>query len=309
MRCGYNVVGTKTGRLSCHTSPTGSGFNLQTVAKRDRDLFLPDPGYWLFECDLSGADGWTVAAHCAAHGDHTMLEDLQAGLKPAKEIVLMRRHGRQVLSWSRERLLAEEKGVPKDGWEYFAGKQAQHGGSYGMKAETLSDTILKTSYKIFGEPLAVPVKVCEDLLQLFFLRYPGILRWHAWISQQLRSRGYLVSANGHKRLFFGQKDDHNTFKEACADEPQNNTTYAMKLALRRLWTDEDNRQPAGLSVQPLHQVHDSLIGQFRKEDTVWSVSKLREWFNNPLTIAGQTITIPFEGKYGESWGNLSEGDI
>ena len=43
IRCGYNIVGTETGRLTCYESPTGSGFNLQTATKRDRDLFLTRP--------------------------------------------------------------------------------------------------------------------------------------------------------------------------------------------------------------------------------------------------------------------------
>jgi DNA polymerase I-like protein with 3'-5' exonuclease and polymerase domains len=59
----------------------------------------------------------------------------------------------------------------------------------------------------------------------------------------------------------------------------------------------------------LHQVHDALIGQFKKEDLVWAKSKIREWFANELTIAGTKITIPFEGNYGDSWGNLKEGQI
>ena len=78
----------KPDRVSCSTSATGSGFNLQTVTKALRVLFKADPGYHLFQCDLSGADGWTVAAHSAALGDSTMLDDYLGGLKPAKLIAL-----------------------------------------------------------------------------------------------------------------------------------------------------------------------------------------------------------------------------
>ncbi len=80
VRCSYNVVGTDTGRLSCQGSPTGSGMNLQTVTKKLRHLFLADPGYHFFQCDLAGADGWTVAAECASLGDPTMLNDYLAGI-------------------------------------------------------------------------------------------------------------------------------------------------------------------------------------------------------------------------------------
>jgi uracil-DNA glycosylase family 4 len=317
IRCGYNLVGTKTGRLSCYESPTGSGFNLQTATKKDRDLFLPDDGFWMFQCDLSGADGWTVAAHCKACGDPTMLDDYLYGLKPAKILSLISMHGRQVNSWPRERIKEESKGINQDEWMYFARKRIQHGTNYGMKEATMSDQILKDSYKLFGEPVYVSPSKCLIEAGVYLTRYPGIHLWHRWIKTQLKTKGYLTSASGHRRDFFGRRDDHKTFMEACAEEPQNNTTYATKLAVNALWEDTENyvwplqgtNQRPTLRVAPLHTVHDALIGQFRKEDVSFATAKIRHWFNNPLEIAGQKIVIPFEGNYGESWGNLKSGII
>lgn len=324
IRCGYNLVGTETGRLTCYESPTGSGFNLQTVTKKDRDLFLPDAGYWFFQCDLSGADGWTVAAHCHSCGDSTMLDDLQAKLKIAKNIALLYLHGTQVLTWTRDKLREAGLEIDPDGWLYFASKRVFHGSDYGMRGNTMSDQILKDSYKLFGEPIMVEPSVCDRLQSLFFARYPGVLRWHAKCTNVLKAKGSLTSANGHTRVFFGRRDDHATFKQFLADEPQNNTTYATNLALHKLWSDPNNRvnsetpEDGGPAIelfrprrriQPLHQVHDALIGQFRKEDTEWACGKIRSYFANTLTIAGIPIVIPFEGAYGESWGNLKQGVI
>lgn len=313
IRCGYNIVGTETGRLSCYESPTGSGFNLQTVTKKDRDLFLPDDGYHLFQCDLSGADGWTVAAHCKQCGDPTMLEDYAFGLKPAKIIACMYEQGAKILSLTRQELKEVCKKVDQDGWLYFASKRVQHGSNYGMKGKTMSDTILKDSYKLFGEPIAVDESTCKDLQQMYFRRYPGVLSWHEKLKAQIKNHGYLISANGHKRVFFGRRDDYDTFKQACADEPQNNTTYATNLAMYHLWNDPDNRYVVDgrthLIIQPLHQVHDALIGQFPKDRTAWAIDKIRSYFNTVIYIAGQPIHIPFEGNYGSSWGTLKEGTI
>src|SRR5205814_4589608 len=75
IRCGYNIVGSDTGRITCYESPTGSGYNLQTIPKYDRDLFMADDDHWMFQCDLSGADGWSVAAYCAMLSDRSMLDD------------------------------------------------------------------------------------------------------------------------------------------------------------------------------------------------------------------------------------------
>ena len=109
----------------------------------------------MFECDLSGADGWTVAAHCAACGDPTMLNDLRAGVKIANNIALAHMHGGKVLQWSREALRQAASEVDKSGWLYFASKRVQHGSNYGMGGKTMSDQILKDSYKLFGEPVFV----------------------------------------------------------------------------------------------------------------------------------------------------------
>jgi hypothetical protein len=127
-----------------------------------------------------------------------------------------------------------------------------------------------------------------------------------------------VMASGSVRKLFGRKDEILT--KAVAAEPQHNTTYATNLALYNLWKDGDNHlrecqtnpmqsRIGKLRIEPLHQVHDALCGQFLKADTTWAISKIRSYFANPLEIAGQTITIPFEGSYGESWGSLKEGAI
>jgi hypothetical protein len=126
----------------------------------------------------------------------------------------------------------------------------------------------------------------------------------------------LTAASGQVRQFFGRPDD--VLTKAVAFEPQANTTYATNLAAYRLWNDLDNRilsnsmgckENIRLRIEPLHQVHDALIGQFPQADTAWAVGKIKSYFNNPLTIAGQQITIPFEGNYGSSWGNLDKGTI
>jgi hypothetical protein len=56
-------------------------------------------------------------------------------------------------------------------------------------------------------------------------------------------------------------------------------------------------------------VHDALVGQFKIEDTAWAIDKIKSYFDNPLVIANQKITIPFEGNYGTSWGKLDKGTI
>jgi uracil-DNA glycosylase family 4 len=339
VRCGYNVVGTETGRLNCYTSPTGSGYNLQTMPndnplrpeghplhKGMRELFRADEGHWFFQCDLSGADGWTVGAYSKMLGDPTMMDDYLYGLKPAKIIVLMLRHGASVNLKPREELKQMSKTVEKESWEYFACKIVQHGASYLMGARSIGNNVFKQS----EGKIHLKEKECEDFKRLFFLRYHGVKKWHTYIGNQLAKKPVTVAASGHRRYFMGRSQD--ILGEALAHEPQANTTYATNLAATKLWNDPENRttganlggqrvftSPAGsfsakpndcvLRIEPLHQVHDALCGQFLKTDTAWAVARIKSYFDNTLTIAGQQIKIPFEGHYGPSWGEQNEGEI
>lgn len=318
VRCGYNLVGTETGRLTCYTSPTGSGANLQTITKKLRKLYTADEGYWLFQCDLSGADGWTVAARCLSHNDPTMWDDYTFGLKPARIIALMYHHGTEATKCSREELKARCKSeVDDDGWLYFACKRIQHGTNYGMQEKTMATQIMQDSYKMTGTPIYIEPKVCAQLQRLYLIRYPGIFQWHNWAKRQVFEGQNQTCASGHTRTFFGRRKswdhksrsfaaDHETWKEFLSNEPQDTTTYATNLALHRLWNDPENRSGKSLVIEPLHQVHDALIGQFPRISTDWAITKISSYFQNTLCIANTTVIIPFDGAYGPSWGELGE---
>lgn len=330
VRCAYNVVGTETGRFTCYESPTGSGFNLQTVTGDLRKLYLADEGYSFFQNDLSGADGWTVAAHCKRLGDPTMYDDYMHGIKPAKVIALLYKHGTVVNTWSREDIVKASKDINESGstgWLYFACKRVQHGTNYGLGKARMADQILKDSYKKQGKTIYVSPQDCVKLQQLYLSRYSGVARWQKWVKDQVQT-GKMSCASGHVRRFFGRYDAHTTYMAALAHEPQANTTYATNLALLNLWRDPENnvrflRSNAGqhtlsrlpsdvaeyvvntkrrLIIEPLHQVHDALCGQFPTHLAGWAGGKLRTYFDNPLEIAHQTITIPYDGGYGPSWG-------
>lgn len=325
VRCGYNLVGTETLRLSCSESPTGSGYNLQTVTKKLRYLFRADDGHWFFQCDLAGADGWTVAAWCNALGDSTMIEDYRYGLKPAKIIALMYEHGDRINSLSRPELKAfcdsesREGGLcDGDGWLYFGSKRVQHSGNYGAGDETTSKIILKDSHKFTGNPIYIEPKIIGRLRAMYRARYWGLPKWHELVTTKLLSFGYLDTPCGHRRTFFGRIREgasgkiinHETLRAALSHEPQVNTTFATNRAMFNLWSDPENRRPNGsLIIEPLHQVHDALCGQFPKELAEWAVPKIASYFGQSMCIAGQEIVIPFEGAYGPNWKDLNVGKI
>lgn len=296
IRCSYNVVGTETGRLSCYGSVTGSGTNLQTIPKPDRDLFIADPGYEFFQCDLAGADGWTVAAHCAALGDDTMLEDYLFGIKPAKVLALMIKFGPDIARLNRDDLKTRCKEInadedEKNGYIYFISKCCQHGTNYDMGPLLLSALVFRESEGI----ISISTRDAELYQTLYRRRYCGIRRWHTWVQEQLRKTGTLTSANGNTRIFFGRKDSHDTHKAAYSHEPQNNTTYATNRAALNIY----KKAPW---IPLLHQVHDAVCGQFPSNRFAEASVVIREAFDFELVIHGVTVKIPFEGGYGPNWG-------
>lgn len=331
MRCGYNIVGTETGRLSCYASPTGAGTNLQTITKKLRNLYRADEGYDFFQCDLAGADGWTVAAHCARLGDPNMLEDYYFGIKPAKVIALLYSLGQAVNSFTRKEIKVLSKCI-EDDWLYAGSKATQHGSNYLMGTVTMRSNLLKQSFKHSGVPIYLDNPTVVKLQQLYFSRY-AVKTWHGWAAQFLANHNQLTSASGHTRIFMGSTYGERltkTLQEFLADEPQQNTTYATNCAMHKLWFDPANRiakregqtiwncsgdtfylgeehtytrlVPGTLLIEPLHSVHDALCGQWPKPIVTWARAKVKEYFNNTLNIAGHSIIIPFDGAYGPSWG-------
>lgn len=313
IRSSTNIVGTTTGRTSSSEAPTGEGTNLQNRRDEDRDICIADVGHDFCQCDLAGADGWTVAAHCARLGDPTMLEDYLAGLKPAKIIALMYFHGEKVNHWSRDEIRKASKGINADTdktsnppYIYYASKRIQHGTNYRMgPAKVVNQIYLDTE----GE-----VDLSEDIakvLQGYYLkRYRGVILWQDWVRRELVDKGYLLAASGSLRRFFGRKPvpgrkdsaAEETVNQACSHEPQHNTTWVANTALLRLWQDPTNRRSDNsLIIWPCHQIHDAICMQWPTELREWAMGKVRSYFNNPVKIAGIELTIPFEGNVGPNW--------
>jgi len=335
IRCGYNLVGADTGRISCYTSNTGSGANLQTFPNEDplkpvghplrkgmRDLILAEPGYYLLKCDLKGADGWTVGANCKSLGDPTMFDDLIFGIKPAQVLAFMMRHGHSpLLGKNRYEVKDLVKEVKKDDWDYFACKQCIWGFCYLMGPRKAASHIFELS----EGSVNLSEGDMRELRRLLFLRY-RVTIWHDALSHRLSAKPEMVVASGHKRRFFGRYNE--ILGKALAHEPQANTTYATNKAAWRLWRDPENTlvQETGTSLveevaergpdsngastvcrrktlrlRPVHQVHDELLTTCKIEDIEWAKAKVKEYFNNPMIIAGIKVTIPFDGSYGTNW--------
>jgi uracil-DNA glycosylase family 4 len=332
IRTAYDLVGTNTGRLSSRSSMSmvlsedgweNTGTNLQNVTKELRVCFIPDAeeyDFWQF--DLSGADGWTVAAELAAIGHPTMLDDYLYGIKPALVLQLMLnehaagRDPRAVSLLARDTLKAQTKALKKwidenelktdsEGrpvvWQYLCCKRVQHGSNYDMQAE-------RTAELVFGDSDGTVVlnkKDAEFYQSLYKLRYKTDVR-NDWIRKTLQASACITTSGGVRKQFFGIRNrgdiDDEIVRQASSFNPQFNTTYATNSALAKMWYDGENRTSKGsLFVEPLIQIHDAFAGQNHQRVRDWAAGKFREWFNNPIRIAGIEVNIPVDGHYGTNW--------
>lgn len=331
LRCSYNPVGTVTGRLSSSASyaqvayftKTGilhwdqTGTNTQNQTKDIREVYTSDEGYFFFQCDLTGADAWTVAADLAALGHPTMLEDLRYGIRPPRVLLCMLQEheaGRNPADFnqlSREEVklqtnaLVIPKGMLPDGrpgdWKYVCMKRVQHGTNYGMQPDKLSATIFKDSDGLID----LSTKDATFYQFLYRLRYNPDARI-TWVRSELARTGAIQCACGIRRKFYAIRSprlvENSIVRDAAATEPQANTTFVCNQGLHALWYDPENRTSrGGLFVEPLIQIHDAIAGQFREKHLDWARSKIKNWMTYTLNIHGIPITIPFEGKFGKNW--------
>lgn len=306
-----------TGRMSESKSPAGTGMNRQSLNKDLRWICTADEGCVMIQKDFEGADSWTVAAECKALGDGAMLADLEARLKPAQALSVLYLQGAGVNEMSREAIRIAFK-QEKPSWLYAAAKSVCHGSAYLMGPNTMIETILKFSMADLPlelgdvKPIVLEKIQAEKLQKLFFLRYPGVVRWHLKEGFSMLAKGYVEMSTGHRRLIFGRKAEwkqgkrtscHETLKAILATKPQYYTTLSAKLAEWRLWHDPANRRGDGsLRAEPLILVHDSMLVQARKDDADFAREKMNFWMNNPLEIAGMMVTIPASGTMGGDWG-------
>jgi uracil-DNA glycosylase len=341
MHCSYNLVGSETGRVTSSKSmiyvggKNRVGANMQTVPddweifdenhpvrQGMRDLLVADPGCYLAKADLKGADGWTIGAYMAMLGDRTMLDDLLYGIKPAQVVAYILIHGADAyhkVANNRAALAEAVQCVKKDMWQYFVSKIGIWGTFYTMGPVSLARNVFIQS----EGAVVLSSAQSKTFQQCILVRYRARL-WQDWMQNYLAKQPYpaqLVAPNGHIRKFFGRKTE--VLGQALAHLPQVVTTYATLLAANKLWTDLENRttdpclSPAGLAlinrgttpvagrtylrIEPLHQVHDELLMQFRIEDTAWATAKIKSYFNNPMIVANQKLTIPYDGAYGTAW--------
>ena len=238
LHCSYMPV-TKTGRLSSREDLFGYGTNMQNQPKKMNKYFLADPGYIIYNVDLSQADNRSVAyiapepRMIKAFEDGLDVHSLTAGLifnLPYNEIIDMNE---------------EDVKCPigyGDQTHRYWGKGTNHKLNFGM------------GYKTFAYELEISEKEGRELWNSYHSVYPGVTqRFHRWVVAALDTDRSLTNCFG-RRAFFLDRWGPELFNQAYAFIPQSNTADVInRRGLIPFYYDE-----LYALVELLRQVHDSI---------------------------------------------------
>lgn len=123
-------------------------------------------------------------------------------------------------------------------------KGGVHATNYGAKARTLAAA------------LGVTVHEAERFQRIWFSAHPGIKTWQNEIDMQLATTRTVANRFGNRRYYFDRIE--NLLPEALAWIPQSTVALVINRALVNVDRNLIDR------VEPLMQVHDSLVLQVKK---------------------------------------------
>lgn len=256
-----------------------------TVMPNIRKMFVPDPGYTMFEADLAGADAQVVAFEAE---DHDLIAAFRAGLdvhsKNAEEM------------WgSAFTKLAGDKHYGPKSIKRQELKKGVHATNYGASARTLA--------KVLGWT----VQESDSFQRRWFHLHPGIkTNFHGKTESSLRTSRMVTNRFGARRVYFDRIDS--CFTEALAWVPQSTVaevSFRGGLQLESVTGSEYNDR--GYMVRPgwvemLLQVHDSLVFQV-KHVHEGRLEELRTGLRYPVPYADPLIIEWGLARSRTSWGD------
>lgn len=256
-RSSWNPVGTETFRLTSSKNAFYRGGPLQNVTDGKhthsgrrlpnlRSCIVPDEGCIIYNCDLERADLQVVVWEAND-------EDLKQKLR--EHVDIHAENAKDVFGLSR---------APTEQERHF-GKQFVHGTDYGGKARTMAAHAGCTVHE-------------ADLAQRrWFAAHPGILDWHKRVMAYLVGTRTVTNRFGYRRIYFERVES--LLPEALAWIPQ--STVSILISLIQMAIED---ALADLQ-ETLMQGHDSVAGQYRKEDEEIVLSRMH---------AASKIAIPYE---------------
>jgi DNA polymerase I-like protein with 3'-5' exonuclease and polymerase domains/uracil-DNA glycosylase len=238
IRTSYNIGGTWTFRFSSRKDAFGEGTNLQNPAPDVKPMFIPDPGYTMFDMDLDSADLRIVVAEAK---EENMNEWFDAGLKPYVMIMQEYYH---------------DTSLTKENPLYKTFKALCHGTNYlgqpnGLAAQT-----------------GLNVADVTRIQNWYFKRFPRIRQWQEAVKARINARRQYQNIFGYQFRVL-ERITEKTYNDAIASIPQS----TVAILINKIYYNVFKNCP---SIQILLQTHDSLTGQFPTSDSDACIADLHQ---------------------------------
>lgn len=239
----------------------------EVILPNIRKLFVPDPGYVMFDCDLAGADAQVVAWEA---DDESLKEAFRKGLDV---------HSKNATDmWGDAFTNLDPKGLPRYKKRQSC-KHSVHGTNYGGTPPALAH----------HPSIGFTIREAEEFQKRWFTLHPKIGpisragSWHYRVQKQLDTNRTVTNAFGYRRVYFDRPDQ--CWTEALAWVPQSTVALvtffgALQLEKQCPW------------VEILLQNHDSLVFQVPKLHAT-RYDEIRK---------GLSITIPYPDPLTIQWG-------
>jgi DNA polymerase I len=267
----YHQAVTATGRLSS-TDP-----NLQNIPVRN------DEGRRIRQAFIAGKGNRIVAA------DYSQIElRIMAHLSQDKGLLDAFAHGEDI----HRATAAEVFGVALDkvsGEQRRSAKAINFGLIYGMSAFGLS------------RQLNIGAGEAKKYMDLYFERYPGVLRYMENTRQLAASKGYVETLDG-RRLWLPDIKSSNAMRRKAAERAAINApmqgTAADIIKRAMIAVDDWLQQQNDGTVRMIMQVHDELVFEVQGDAVESASQQIRELMENSMKL---DVPLQVEVGVGDNW--------
>lgn len=271
MRCQYNPVGTKFGRISSSENIFGTGTNLQNQPHSVLTHFIADEGYVIYSMDMSQIENRIVAYY----GNITpMIEAFARGIDLHRLTAAMTLKILFNVKKSLEEISRSER-------ENY-GKRPNHGFNYGY------------GYKSYSLKYEVPEVEAKQVHNAYHMIYPQ-LRSSYWqgIQNDLRRDRCLVTLLGRVIPFFGKWDDKLLNAAYSAIPQSTNGDHVNDRGVNFIYYSDD---PDLQLVELLLPIHDSIDFQMPLSVPLSvharTLLKIRASLETPFQVHGHSFSVP-----------------
>lgn len=281
-----------------------------------RKIFVPDPGYVVVDMDLSGADAQVVAWEA---DDADLKGAFRAGIKI---------HAHNLRTMFPQYAHLTDKQIKSDHGDlqylYDRNKRAVHATNFGGSAPGVAKTI------------KWPVRQMEEFQSRWFTAHPGIGEWHERINRHLegtecwncyapsigtprcdncgRALGRTVKNRFGYRIIYYDRVGPSMWREALGWIPQSTVAIVTRKALIILDKEFSlhsfilrRANPTAIGVEPLVQVHDSLVFQVPFRGHQENIERIKSRLDRIAVPYPDPLYIPWGiSSSDKSWGDCED---